>query len=241
MAHGSPAFEPTLWSQVLLAGQEPDSQRGRRAVARLCEMYWYPVYASLRWKGFAPPDAEDLAQGFFQHVLSNGFFSRARPEVGRFRNFLLGAVGHYCANERERTAAQRRGGNIEKVSIDSVLAESWLSAEPTAANDATVAFDRAWATALLNHALVLLEAEQAAAGKAPVFAVLKVFLQRAAEPGEYDAIAKRLGLTKGAVAAATHRLNGRFGELVRKLVRDTVVDPEMADKEMHFLFDALHS
>jgi DNA-directed RNA polymerase specialized sigma24 family protein len=240
MPRGSPVFEPTLWSQVLLAAHEPDSERGRRAVARLCETYWYPVYAYLRRKGFAPGEAEDLTQGFFQHVLSNGFFGRAKPEAGRFRNFLLGAVSHYCANERDKQTALRRGGLLEKVSIDCSAAEHWLSAEATPANDAAAAFDRSWATALLNHALVALEAEQAEAGKSELFQRLKVFLQRNAESGEYDALATELGLTKGAIAAAVHRLNGRFGEIVRKLVRDTVVDPEMADEEMRFLFAALH-
>lgn len=241
MAHASPAFEPTLWSQVLLAGQEPDSDRGRRAVARLCEMYWYPVYAALRRKGLSPHDAEDMTQGFFQHVLANGFFGRAKPEVGRFRNFLLGAVGHYFANEREKSLAQRRGGTATRVPIDAGVAEHWLSAEPTPANDAAAAFDRSWATALLDHALVQLEAEQRAAGKGEAFARLKVFLQRSAYPGEYDEIARALGLTKGAVAAAVHRLNGRFGEVVRQLVRDTVVDPEQAEGEMRFLFAALQT
>lgn len=241
MSHGSPGFEPTLWSQVLLAGQEPNSERGRRAVAQLCELYWLPVYTAFRRKGLSPPDAEDMAQGFFHHVLANGFFGRASPELGRFRNFLLGAVGHYFLNERERLGAQRRGGRAEKISIDTAAAETWLAAEPTASTDAAAAFDRAWATTLLHHALARLEAEQVSAGKSTAFARLKVFLQRSANPGEYDAVASELGLTKGAVAAAVHRLNARFGELVRQLVRDTVADPALADGEMRFLFAALHS
>lgn len=240
MAHGSPTFEPTLWSQVLLAAQEPDSERGRRAVARLCEMYWYPVYAAFRRKGLGPADAEDMAQAFFAHVLSNGFFARADPKIGRFRNFLLGAIGHFFLNERDRALAQRRGGHVEKISLDVDLAENWLAADTHPASDAAAAFDRAWAAALINHALVKLEAEQTAAGKGPAFRRLKVFLQHNARPGEYDEVAQDLGLSKGAVAAAVHRLNLRFGELVRQLVRDTVVDPAMADNEMRCLFATLN-
>lgn len=239
MPGGSPVFETTLWSQVITAGAQPDSDQGRRAAARLCEMYWYPVYACLRRKGHRPEDAEDLTQGFFQHVLEKNFFRRADRGVGRFRNFLLGALDHFCANEYTKASAQRRGGRVEKVPLDALLAENWLAAAPALANDAAAAFDHAWATALLSHSLVLIEREQDTPRKAELFAVLKTYLQRAAEPGEYEALGSRFGMKKGAVAAAVHRLNTRLGEIVRTLVRDTVVDPEAAEDEMRALFAAL--
>ena len=125
--------------------------------------------------------------------------------------------------------------------IDASVAEMWLSVEPSAANDSTKAFDRSWATAVINGAMEALEREQAEAGKAQAFAVLKEFLQRSAEAGEYDKVAASLSLSKGAVASSVHRLNERFGELVRKAVRDTISNPEMADEELRFLYSALHS
>lgn len=236
MAHASPRFESTLWSAVLLAGREPDSEAGRRALARLCEAYWYPVYAYIRRRGAGVEDAQDLAQGFFAHILSSEFFSRARPEAGRFRNFLLGALGHFLAHAAEKQRSQRSGGRHERVPIDATLAEYWLGAEPTADNDAARAFDRSWANALVAEAVARLEREQAGAGRTAVFEALKEFLLRKAAPGEYDDIGRSLGMTKGAVAAAAHRLNRRFGELVRQNVRETVASADMAEDELAHLF-----
>jgi DNA-directed RNA polymerase specialized sigma24 family protein len=239
MTSGSPNFETTHWSAVLLAAREPDTAAGRRALAQLCELYWYPIYGFVRRRGIQPEDAKDFTQGFFEHILGSGFLERVDRDRGRFRSFLLGALIHYLANERERHAARRRGGGMEKLSIDEVLGEHWLSAEPSPDNDSTRAFDRSWSITLINHALKALEDEQVLGGKRAAFAELKEFLQRSAEPGEYEDVAKRLGLTKGAVAVAVHRLNERLGELVRKNVRETVASTDMAEEEMRFLYSAM--
>lgn len=239
MAQGSPLFETTLWSEVLLAGRERDTSEGRQALERLCKVYWYPIYAFIRRRSVRPEDAQDLTQGFFEHVLSSNFLERADPDRGRFRNFLLGAVRNYMRNEWDKTISQRRGGWAERVSFDAAMGEHWLSVEPTSTNDSTRAFDRSWSLALINHALTLLEEEQAAAGKSTAFALLKQFLQRTATVGEYDEVSKKLAMTKGAVAAAVHRLSERYGALVRKLVRDTVVNADMAEEELRFLYSAL--
>lgn len=239
MASGTPQFQTTLWSDVLLAAKEPDTAAGRRALARLCEIYWYPVYAFVRRRGSTVEDAQDLTQGFFQHILASNFLARADPEQGRFRSFLLGALRNYLSGEWARRNTQRSGGAREKIPIDTPMAEQWLRAEASAENDATRAFDRAWANSLLNRAVAELEGEHAAAGRGGLFAALKEFLQRSAEPGEYDRLAPGLGMTKGAIAAAVHRMNRRFGELVRKAVRETVSAPEMAEDELRFLLSMI--
>lgn len=231
----SSLFETTVWTEVLVAAREPDSSEGARALARLCQVYWYPVYAFIRRQGAREADAKDLTQGFFAHILTTGFLSRADPERGRFRNFLLGAVRHYLGNERERAGAQRRGGDQPRISIDEAKGEEWLKGEPSATTDSTFAFDRSWALAVLDAAMAALEMEQVAADKGRQFQVLKEFLQRAPGPGEYERVAADLGMTKGAVAAAVHRLSGRFGECVKKVVRESVLDTGMADEELQYL------
>jgi len=239
MAPPSPNFETTLWSQVGLVAREPDSTEGQRALATLCHAYWYPVYAFIRRRGKSPADAEDLTQSFFARILSSGFFARADPDRGRFRNFLLGAVRHHLSAETERECSQRRGGRAEKVSIDADYAESLFASDPTHTTDPTLAFDRSWATTVINSALETLEREQASSARPELFPALKEFLQRSAKAGEYDEIARRFSMTRGAVAASVHRLNTRFGEIVRRQVRDTVIDPAMAEDELQFLLRAL--
>jgi RNA polymerase sigma-70 factor (ECF subfamily) len=239
MANASPRFQTTLWSEVLLVGKEPNSSAGRKALARLCEIYWYPVYGFIRRRGASVEDAQDLAQDFFEHILSSQFFSRANPEVGRFRNFLIGALCNHLAHAAEKKNSQRSGGRSEKIPIDAALAERLLCAEASAENDPTHAFDRSWANTLIARSMLELERELAEAGRQAAFSALKEFLQRSAEVGEYDAIARDLGMTKGAVAAAAHRMSRRFGELVRQGVRETVASPEMAEEELKYLFSSI--
>ncbi len=47
-------FLTTHWSVVLAAGQA-DSQRQRAALERLCQTYWYPLYAFVRRRVVAKP------------------------------------------------------------------------------------------------------------------------------------------------------------------------------------------
>jgi RNA polymerase sigma-70 factor (ECF subfamily) len=50
---GSGAFESTHWTVVLEAAQQ-DSAAGDAALASLCTMYWYPIYAFIRRSGRSP-------------------------------------------------------------------------------------------------------------------------------------------------------------------------------------------
>ena len=56
------------------------------------------------------PDAQDLTQGFFAHVLERETLAAAQREKGRFRSFLLGALRNFLANEARKQATLKRGG-----------------------------------------------------------------------------------------------------------------------------------
>jgi hypothetical protein len=59
-------FHTTHWSLVLLAchNQAPE---GQAALAELCGIYWYPLYAHARRRGYDPEDAQDLTQNTTSH------------------------------------------------------------------------------------------------------------------------------------------------------------------------------
>ncbi|MBV9673580.1 MAG: sigma-70 family RNA polymerase sigma factor, partial [Verrucomicrobia bacterium] len=89
--HGSAApghneFEATRWSVVLKAAQS-SAPGGPEALARLCERYWPPLYAFARHRGNAPEDAQDLVQGFFEHLIQNRALRAVDQAKGRFRSF----------------------------------------------------------------------------------------------------------------------------------------------------------
>jgi hypothetical protein len=76
-------FATTRWTVVLNANG--DSEEGREALETLCRIYWFPVYALVRRRGFDPETARDFTQSFFVHLLSKNALSKVRRERGRFR------------------------------------------------------------------------------------------------------------------------------------------------------------
>src|SRR5438105_9855730 len=102
-------FASTRWSLVAAAGQGP-SPEAREALATLCQVYWYPLYAYARRRLLSAQDAQDVTQSFFAQLLEKDYLQMADPQRGRFRSFLLSAFKHFLAKERDRAVAQKRGG-----------------------------------------------------------------------------------------------------------------------------------
>lgn len=232
---GREHFTNTRWSLVLQAGAVA-SPSSVEALEQLCRAYWPPIYGFLRRRGQSPHDAQDITQGFFAALLRRNDFAQADQAKGRFRTYLLGALTHYLADERDRAGAQKRGGGIAPISLDETDAEGRYLAEP--ATDATPerAFDQRWATTLLEQAFSLLQEEFRAAGKVNVFTQLKVFLTQEAGPGGYDAVATQLRLQPGTVAVTVHRMRSRYRELLQVQVAKTVADPRDVEDEFRALF-----
>lgn len=80
-------FRTTHWSVVLTAGRT-DTSRARPALESLCLVYWRPLYAYVRRRGFSPHDAADLTQEFFYRLLERQSLAQVDPAKGRFRSFL---------------------------------------------------------------------------------------------------------------------------------------------------------
>lgn len=216
-----------------------DSRRRREALEQLCAAYWPPIYGYLRRRGFSRADAEDLTQGFLLHVVESDFLERPDPGRGRFRGYLVGALRHYLANHFEKAGAERRGGHATFVGWSEAEAERDFAALGSSVADPAELFDTSWALRLLGGALRDLEREQVAAGKARMFEVLKPFLSAAPSRGDYDRAAVTLGTSRTTVAVWVHRLNQRYGELVRLAVAATVGEPSEVDEELRHLLTAL--
>lgn len=228
-------FTSTHWSMVLSA-REGLSLTSQAALERLCRAYWPPIYAFLRRKGHAPPDAQDLAQEFFARLLRRETFADADPQRGRFRTFLLSALSCFLIDEHRRATRQKRGGGEQPISLDDEQAEELYLEVPGPGLSPDQMFDRRWRLALLQQALRRLESECAAAGKQRQFTSLKEFLTSPASVGAYDPIAAELGTSPRTIAVTIHRLRQRFRELVREEVAQTVTNPAEFDEELKLLF-----
>ena len=229
-------FTATQWTQVLLAAKQDGSAGSQRALEQLCARYWPALYGFLRRKGHAPAEAEDLTQGFFAQLLEENAIARADRAKGRFRNFLLGALQRFLADEHRRVAAQKRGRDKLLLASDFAAVEQNYLDEADPGLSPEEVFDRRWATTVLEAAYQQLQAEFAAAGQAARFDCLKKFLSEEAGDGDYEAAAAKLELTPKAVSSAVCRLRERYREIVRQAVLATVADQEDIDAEFEALF-----
>jgi RNA polymerase sigma-70 factor (ECF subfamily) len=119
---GAGQFHTTRWTLVMACAQQ--SPTGQAALAALCQVYWYPLYTFARRRGHAPPDAQDLTQEFFLHLLEHRAFSEVDRLKGKYRSFLLAFFQNYLSVEAQRTHAPKRGGQYQAVSLDLENAES---------------------------------------------------------------------------------------------------------------------
>ena len=126
---GTSRFATTHWSVVLAAG-DSKSPEHEKALSRLCQAYWFPIYAYLRRQGHDTHQAEDHTQGFFTYLLEKRALRRADPKYGKFRSFLLATLRHFLTDERDRTRAQKRGGGQKVFSLNFETAESQYAIEP---------------------------------------------------------------------------------------------------------------
>jgi len=235
-----PVFATTHWSVVLQAGESQSSQ-GTAALEELCRTYWYPLYAFIRRKGRTEEDAKDLTQQFFAGLLERKDIQRIDARKGKFRTFLLTALTHFLANERDYQQAAKRGGGKTIISMDAITAEQWRRLEPASQLSPDKLFDQRWAMTLLEQAVSQLREEMCALGKAEQFAELKGFLTDEPSDGEYTSAAQRLGSTSHSVAVAVHRMRQRYRELVRAEVAHTVSSPMEVEEEMRHLYVALNT
>lgn len=220
-----------------VGGSDPDQRAA--ALERLCRTYWNPLYTYIRRRGHGPEDAEDLTQEFFARLVQKQWLNGVEQNGSRFRSFLLHALNGFLANQYDRVRATKRGGGVERLSLDVALAERSHSLELASQATPEQAYDRRWALVVLANALDRLKQEAIAAGKGPQFEVLNPFLSREVEPGEYAAVAATLGVSAGAVGVSVHRLRQRYRECVRAEIAETVRDPGQAEEEMTALFAAL--
>lgn len=225
------AFATTRWSLVLRAG----AAGSHEALAQLCREYWYPLYAFLRRRGLAVPDAQDVTQAFFVHVIDGDLLSRADAEKGRFRSYLLGALQFFLNKEQRRQQAQKRGGREMIVSFDELQAEHRYALEPADALTPETQFERSWAFALLERVGGQLRSDYERAGREVLFAKLQPYLAGGAQLTSYAELGRELAMGEGAVAVAVHRMRRRFGELLRAEIAHTVGSPEEVEEEIAYL------
>jgi RNA polymerase sigma-70 factor (ECF subfamily) len=233
-------FASTRWSLVAAAGQGA-SPEAQEALATLCQVYWYPLYAYARRRLASVEDAQDSTQEFFAQLLEKDYLQAADPNRGKFRSFLLTAFKHFLSKEHDRANAQKRGGDRRIMPLDFQTGETRYHLEPADRATPESIYERRWALTLLEQALVLLRQEFASAGKQQLFESLKGTLTGDSSTEPYSRIAEKLSMSEQAVKVAVHRLRQRYKELLRGEIAQTVASDDEIDDELRDLFNAVRA
>jgi len=240
LQEGGASFQTTHWTLVLSARRSDQRETARKALSDLCEAYWPPLYTFLRLRGHASPEAQDLVQGFFAHLLEKNTLSRADKEKGRLRTFLLGSLQNFLCNEYDRSRRLKRGGGHPVVSIDEHLPEAEASMMDTAHLSEFRGYDLAWASNIVKRAWQQLQDSFEAEGKAESLEVLKPFVDGGKRtPPDQEQAAKKLGVPIATLRTWIWRLRQRYREALRREVASTVSDPADVDQELHYLYQIL--
>lgn len=235
---GAARFPTTQWTLVVSAGHDSTTQSAE-ALAKLCALYWYPVFAFVRRRGYDADQAQDVTQSFFARMIEKGDLADANRDLGRFRTFLLTSCQHFLSNERDRERAGKRGGGVVPIPIDVAMAEGRY--ERSLAHEETPerAYERQWCLTLLAAVLDDVRMEYSSAGKHQLFDRLKSFLTVDADAGPQAEAAADLDMSVAAVKVAVHRLRRRYRDALKQRVADTVTSAEEIDDEIRFLLNAL--
>jgi hypothetical protein len=137
---GNSRFDTTEWTKVHSASLNTV------VMGELYQKYRKPVYLFLRGRGFKEHTAKDLVHGFFsEKVLGKQLFSKADPQKGRFRDFLLRSVRNYATDV------------VRSQHLEIPLQED--HDRPDVNSDPDRLFNQAWISELVSSTLSELEKE----------------------------------------------------------------------------------
>jgi len=230
----NPHFPRTRWSLVLAASSTNDSER-QAALAEICRQYWYPLYAYVRRRGLSHEDAQDLTQGFFEHLMALKTFERIRgPDFGRMRSFLLNSMKNWMTKQHHKDTAVKRGtGKV--FSLDSLSAEERYLTEPMHSETPELLYERRWAMKVLDQALARLRSDYESAGKGDLATLLVPLLSRGEAKFSMKALASSAGVTEGHARVLLHRIRKHFRASLMEVVAETVESEAEVIEELRHL------
>ncbi len=215
------ALAASHWSVVLQARRQ-DTARAMEALARLCQTYWYPLYAYVRLRGHSPQDAKDLTQEFFSRLQQNKTLAYMKRDCGKFRSFLLTAMNHFLVDEARKGRLSRPEAPASQPLPEKVFEQNW------ALTVANVVYDR-------------LKREYDKLGQGELFAALKHSLGNASVTVPYAELAGRLNMAENSVKDTVQALQQRYGEVLREEMANLVATPAELEEELRSFFSTIHA
>lgn len=213
------AFPTTRWSLIQASDRQPDAVAA--AWADLVRDYRPAILAFFRRSALSR-DAEDLAQEFLLRSMREGWWSRADPEIGSFRRFLLVLLKRFLTIQSSsgHRRFERTGIEVEDTA-DSSSPEQW--------------FDFEFALCLTRAAMLRLREDYAVGGRAALFDALQPWLSDQPERGELAELGAQLQTAPNTLAVQLKRLRARFQQAVRAALADLSLDELHASADLDAL------
>ncbi len=230
-------FKETLWTQIIKAKDKSESGY-TKAISYLVATYWKPVYFYIRRKGYDIENAKDLTQSFFATFLEKDFLKSVDKGKGKFRTFILASLNHFLSKEREKAAAQKRGGGKIPFALDFSTAESEISFEPHDKSTPEKEFLQDWARSILKQALENLRMEFEQKSRKVYMDIFESYLSDMAEEKStgYAETAKKFNISEMDVKNYLHRVRRRYRELIEEEIKKYVTEPDEVKEELQELF-----
>ena len=214
-----------------MGGDAPDRER---AFGTLVELYWKPLYKSLRFKGaVAAEDAEDLTQSFFAAAFEKTALASFNPAKASFRTFIRTLFDRHVANEWKSQRRIKRGGGSKALSFDA--AEEELSRDAARSLDPEEYFEREWARSVFAAAVERLRANC----KQQVFDIFSAY--DIDGDASYKELASRFGITETTVTNHLSSARRQFRSIVLELLGEVTASDREFRAEVRALLgkDAL--
>ncbi len=216
---------PLTRNSAILALKQSDPNSRRAALNQIIALYWPPVYRYLRLRWNKDSDtAADLTQGFFLTALEKEFLADFDPQKARFRTFIRLCLDRYVAKQIESATRQKRGGDLEHLSLDFAAIERDL-ARSSAAHSLTPEelFDQEWIRNLFSSAVEKLKLDCERSGKSIHFAIFERYDLQSLDSDEkssYQELADRHSITVETVTNYLSAARRDFRKIVLELLRD---------------------
>jgi DNA-directed RNA polymerase specialized sigma24 family protein len=217
----------TRWTLLVRAQQRDDPAAARDAQSKLLPRYCAAVYRYVHGVVRDAAAAEELCQEFaFRFV--RGDFRHARPEKGRFRDYVKTALFHLVGEYRRK---QQAGGKL-------LPFDSRVFVKTPIPDDLDAEFRESWKRELLNRTWAELKR---ACGDGPGPTLYDALRRKADDPASSSAhMAERIAAEFGRPVTAEnvrqmiHRARVKFAELLRQEVGASLPsdDPVEIDGEL---------
>ncbi|MEM7147547.1 MAG: hypothetical protein AAF591_20695 [Verrucomicrobiota bacterium] len=228
-------FPSTRWSLIARA-RDPDSSTKEReeALSEICELYRAPIYCFIRFEyGVKHEDAEDLTQGFMEHLLIKDLIGKAdSSRCRKLRSFIIGAIKKFRFDHLKAKKAIKRGNQHPKVAL-SILETKYeeVASWHPAPKSPDEIFALRWALDHLDNAFSELQKDFTESGKSHLFNALKEILTTGTP---FREAAVRHDVNESTLSTTVSRFRDQLKENIKRELLDSS-DREIAKESKELL------